>query len=375
MLTLYLSIVLSAVFIPRILHVSYKKKLFDYASARKVHTGNIPRLGGLSFLPIVLIATTFIAAIYLLSGYSFTTGFQKVLPQLCFFVAGAFLLYLVGVKDDLGGLRYRLKFVVQFIVASLLPVSGLWLKNLNGLFGIYALSPWIGIPITILLIVLIINAMNFIDGIDGLAAGLSIVSLVVMGVLFFVAQMWIYAIISLATIGTLIPFLYYNMYGKAEKHKKIFMGDTGSLTLGYVLAFLSLSLSVNAPISALSIGGIPIYLVAFSTLFVPMFDVVRVMFIRLSHHHNPFLPDKSHIHHMLLAKGYTIRKSMTTILVVAYFYGVLNIFSVSKGWNINLIVLVNVALWIAFSVWLAKGQHTLSNAMENKGTTRIKRAS
>ncbi|WP_280765815.1 MraY family glycosyltransferase [Parabacteroides sp. PFB2-10] len=287
---------------------------------------------------------------------------MKVLSQVSFFICGALLLYMTGVRDDLVGVRYRFKFLIQFIVASLLPASGLWLKNLNGLFGIYELAPWVGIPITVLLIVLIINAMNFIDGIDGLAGGLSLVSLIILSTLFAFSHMWIYAVISLATAGVLIPFLYYNMYGKAERQKKLFMGDTGSLTLGYLLAFLCLSLSANIPIVIPVLSKVPVYIVAFSTLFVPMFDVIRVMIVRMAHHKNPFLPDKNHIHHMLLAKGYNVRKAMGTVILMAYLYGILNILALSRGLDINLIAFANLLIWITFSFWLSKGHKTQAEA-------------
>lgn len=360
LLTLCLSALLASIFLIGIMKVSHQKKWYDTTDARTVHTGNIPRLGGLSFFPVILFACLFCVGIYLLAGNKFSNGFIQVISQISFFICGAILLYLTGLRDDLVGVRYRFKFLVQFIVAALLPASGLWLNNLHGLFGIYALSPWIGIPFTILLVMLIVNAMNFIDGIDGLAGGLSIVSLIVLSVLFISSRLWIYAIISLATMGVLLPFLYYNVYGKAEKQKKIFMGDTGSLTLGYLLSFLCLSLAGNISIVSPLMNKVPFYMVAFSTLFLPMFDVIRVMIVRIAHHKNPFLPDKNHIHHMFLAKGYSVRKSTTAIILIACFYACLNIFCISRGLNINLIVAANLLLWTLFSFWLMKGHKTLS---------------
>lgn len=355
LITFCLSVVLTSAFLPGILKVSHKKRLYDEADERKVHAGNIPRLGGLSFLPVVLFACLLCIGIYLLSGFDLSIGFRKVMSQIAFFVCGSLLLYLIGVRDDLVGLRYRTKFYVQFLVASFLPLSGLWLKNLNGLFGIYEIAPWLGIPFTILLVVLIINAMNFIDGVDGLAAGISVVSLIILSTLFVVSQMWGYALISVTTIGVLLPFIYYNVYGKAEQRKKLFMGDTGSLTLGYLLAYLCLSLSTNISIVAPHLSRAPLYMVAFSTLFIPMFDVVRVMIVRIAHHQSPFLPDRNHIHHVLLAKGFSTRQTAGTIILITYLYGIFNIFCLSKGFDINLIFLANLLSWIALNIWLMKG--------------------
>ncbi len=119
-----------------------------------------------------------------------------IVPEFYFLVCGLTLLYLSGIKDDLVGLRYRSKFVVQIIAASLIPLSGLWINNLYGLFGIEELTPWLGIPFTILLTVFIVNAINLIDGIDGLASGLSSISLLTLGSLYLYYDQWIYAMLA-----------------------------------------------------------------------------------------------------------------------------------------------------------------------------------
>lgn len=171
-------------------------------------------------------------------GYEIPTErLHFIIPEFYFMACGLTLLYLSGIKDDLVGLRYRSKFVVQIIAASLIPLSGLWINNLYGLFGIDELTPWLGIPFTILLTVFIVNAINLIDGIDGLASGLSSISLLTLGCLYIYYDQWIYAILAFSTLGVLLPFFYYNVFGKVDRCKKIFMGDTGSLTLGYILAF------------------------------------------------------------------------------------------------------------------------------------------
>ena len=107
------------------------------------------------------------------------------------------------------------------------------------------ISAWVGIPFTVLTIVFITNAVNLIDGIDGLASGLSSVALLVFGVLFIEKGLWMYSIIAFSTFGVLVPFFYYNVFGSVERARKIFMGDTGSLTLGYILSFLAVKYSQN----------------------------------------------------------------------------------------------------------------------------------
>ena len=112
-----------------------------------------------------------------------------------------------------------------------------------GLFGIHELSAYVGIPFTVLTVVFITNAINLIDGIDGLASGLSSVALLVFTFLFISKGLWSYAMLSAGTFGVLVPFFYYNVFGSVERARKIFMGDTGSLTLGYTLSFLAIKYS------------------------------------------------------------------------------------------------------------------------------------
>lgn len=278
---------------------------------------------------------------------------------------GLTLLYLSGIKDDLVGLRYRSKFVVQIIAASLIPLSGLWINNLYGLFGIDELTPWLGIPFTILLTVFIVNAINLIDGIDGLASGLSSISLLTLGCLYIYYGQWIYAILAFSTLGVLLPFFYYNVFGKVDRCKKIFMGDTGSLTLGYILAFLAISYTNYNPERApYSEGAI---VVAFSTLIVPMFDVIRVMLVRIRNHKSLFEADKNHIHHKFLAMRLSPHYAMICILAMALTYSSLNIVLISII-NNNLLLLADIAVWIGLNIWFDK----IRNMKINKNNENIR---
>ena len=152
----------------------------------------------------------------LVVGYRYLIGFQmnhqlngNILLEFLFLSAGCLFLYMTGVEDDLIGVRYRKKFFIQFAVASLLPVSGFYLDNLYGLFGVYILPEYIAIPFTVLLIVFITNAVNLIDGIDGLAAGGSAFSFLVIGLMFSLKGLWLYSMLAFSALGCLIPFLIF----------------------------------------------------------------------------------------------------------------------------------------------------------------------
>lgn len=309
----------------------------------------VPRLGGLSFIPTLLFSLAFTTALRYMYGCGISQGvLHYVIPEFYLLVCGLTLLYLTGIKDDLVGLRYRTKFVIQIISASFLPLSGLWINNLYGLFGIHELTPWLGIPFTILVVVFITNAINLIDGIDGLASGLSSVTLAILGSLFLHHKMWMYATLAFSTLGMLLPFFYYNVFGQAERCKKIFMGDTGSLTLGYILSFLTIRFcSYNPDIMPFQDGAI---VISFSTLIVPLFDVIRVMLVRMRAHRGLFTADKNHIHHKFLAMGFSPRGAMLSILMIACLFSCLNIFLIPYV-NNTLMLLADIALWVGLNLW------------------------
>ncbi len=344
-----ISVFLSGLIIPRILVVAFRKRLFDVPDSRKIHQGPIPRLGGLSFVPTILFSLTFVIGLrYLLKVPIDAAQVSIVVPEFCFLVCGLTLLYLSGIKDDLVGLRYRTKFLIQLLAAVFFPLSGLWINNLYGLFGLYDLPAWAGIPFTLFVVVFITNAINLIDGIDGLASGLSSVALAVLGSLFLYEGLWLYATLAFSTLGVLLPFFYYNVFGEAERCKKIFMGDTGSLTLGYILSFLAVRYSAYTPAFApLSEGAL---VIAFSTLLVPIFDVIRVILVRFRTHRGLFSPDRNHIHHKFLAMGFTARQAMLSILGLACLFSCTNIILISSLDN-TLLLLVDIAVWTGLNIW------------------------
>lgn len=347
-LAFVISVFIARLIIPRILMISLRKKLFDIPDERKIHKRAIPRLGGVSFFPTILFSCCIVLAFRTLTGYSISTVQTiYVLPEYLLLVCGMVLLYLTGIADDLMGVRYRQKFVIQIICACFFSIAGLWINNLYGLCGIYFLPAWIGIPLTILIVVFITNAINLIDGIDGLASGLSSVSLLVFGLLFINKGLWSYSMIAFSTVGVLVPFFYYNVFGSAEHARKIFMGDTGSLTLGYILSFLAIKYSQNTDFIPITQGA---FLIAFSTLIVPAFDVVRVVIVRIYHGKSPFEPDKNHIHHQFLAMGFTVRKSMLLILLISCVLSGLNILLMPNV-NNTILLIGDIIVWIGLNLW------------------------
>ena len=359
---------LGMVIIPRILVISHKKRLYDVPDARKVHTMPVPRLGGLSFFPVILMSMFLVIGfrLYFWDVDTSSLSFNMLYEYLFLFV-GMTLLYLVGVCDDLVGVGYRYKFAVQIAAAFLLVLSGNWFDSFGGLFGIYSVPVWVGVPFTVFIVVYITNAINLIDGIDGLASGLCCIALSVLSVIFFLRGQYVYALLAICTLGILMPFWCYNVFGNANRGHKLFMGDAGSLTLGYVISFLIIHMSVTNEVSPTLSN--PYMVIAFSTVLVPLLDVIRVVLHRLREHKNPFLPDKNHFHHKLLRTGMRVRMVMVTIICVSVFFIALNIV-LDNHLNVNCILFLNLSLWTVLHLlidWLiARNRQKRESAFDKR---------
>ena len=340
--------------IPNILLISMRKRLFDMPDQRKVHKHPVPRLGGVSFFPVILfvmcITTVLRLHIGTLPNIFFTADIAT--EMLCL-IAGLTMLYLLGIADDLIGVRYRQKFVVQIASAALFPLAGLYIHDFYGLLFINELSPFIGIPLTMLLTVFITNAINLIDGIDGLSSGLCLVALTMLGLFFAYTQLWMYTLLSIACIGVLSTFFLYNVFGKAERGRKIFMGDTGSLTMGYILSFLIVKFCMTFDGYESSAGGSPL-VIAFSILLVPCLDVCRVVLGRIRRKAHPFKPDKTHIHHKFLAMGFNARRSLIIIQFMSTSFIIITATLVYVGMNSTLIFALDIIVWIALNLWFSR---------------------
>ena len=332
------------ILIPLIMNFCKRKKLYDIPNERKVHHNAVPRLGGISFMPSMMLA--FILAI-LVMGRMTGKDLHVSLWWICFLVS-LVMIYAVGLVDDLVGLTARSKFAVQIVAASLLPFSGLYINHLYNFLGIGDIPFWVGALLTIFMIVYIDNAINLIDGIDGLAAGLSFLALGGFLACFVHFRLITFCVLISGLMGVLVPYLYFNICGNPEKNKKIFMGDSGSLTLGFILSTLFVKLAMSTPRAAtIRREGLTL---AITMLVVPMFDVARVVIVRLMHHRPLFEADKNHIHHKLLRMGLSQHQTLFTILLMAIFFGLLNITLVfSLGQTLTTVLVLDIILYIAFN--------------------------
>lgn len=338
--------------IPRIILISMKKHLFDIPNKRKSHIDSISRLGGSSFLPVISFTFFFTFTLWLVTSEinEITSDFFiPIVTMIC----GSTLLFLLGIKDDLIGVKYSHKLRIQLLAAICLVLGGTYFNNFYGLLGIDAIPAPVGIPFTIFIVTFFINAFNFIDGVDGLASGIAFLSFLTFGFCFTFEHEYAYGSLAFAGAGTLLPFMRYNM---SPSLRKIFMGDTGSLTLGLLLSFLALRYAMHIDCRT---GILPYpFAVAWAPLFLPMFDATRVILMRLTEKKSPFVPDRKHIHHKLLDCGYSHRKT-TFILLTATLTFIVGNAILSCFANINLILCADL---IAATLL----NHTLNKLRQSK---------
>ena len=342
-----ISFLIANFMIPNILLASLKKRLLDVPNKRSVHTVTSSRLGGLSFFPSVIVS---ISATMALGGLiDMQILGNSVTVQFLITMGSCFVMYCIGIFDDVVGLRYGVKFIAQLFAALLVVASGMWVNNLHGLFGVYEVTAWVGVPLSVLLIMFIMNALNLIDGIDGLCSGLSMIALFVYGAFFIEVGEMAQSLVDFALFGCLLAFFRYNVRGFAHRTLKIFMGDTGSLVTGTILSISAIRLTQFQG----EYGGetFPL-LLAYSVLIVPCFDVLRVMISRKRKGNNMFMPDKTHIHHKLLSLGLSARRSLVLILLMSASFVVLNV-ALNMFMPEELIVLVDVAVFTLLNVYIS----------------------
>ena len=349
-----LAVLLGRIIIPRILVISLRKRLFDIPDFRKIHQHPISRLGGVTFFPVIVLVMCTVTLIGVhFDGFANHFFSANIAGEMICLMAGLVLLYIIGVCDDLIGVRYSRKLLVQVLASAFLPFAGLYVADFYGLFGVDVVSPFIGIPLTMLLTVFVTNAINLIDGIDGLASSLCMIALLVFGISFARYGVWMYAMLAFVCLGVLIPFFLYNVFGNAEHGSKIFMGDTGSLTLGFILSLLAVKYLLFVSADSSAVYGTPIVWV-FSLMLVPCLDVCRVVLNRLQRKANPFKPDKTHIHHKFLMMGFTPRRTLVLIQLMSLFFIGLTIFLIQVGVLAYWVLILDILVWTLMHIWFSR---------------------
>jgi UDP-N-acetylmuramyl pentapeptide phosphotransferase/UDP-N-acetylglucosamine-1-phosphate transferase len=286
------SLIIAIIAIPAIIKVATIKHLMDEPdSERKLHSARTPTLGGIA----IFAGTVF--------AFSFFSDYLMATNEIKFMTSGLILLFFAGIKDDILLLTPLKKLGVQAASALLITLMGkLYLTNLWGMFEVTQIPAALGIFITFFIIVALINAFNLIDGVNGLAGGLGLIASAFFGTWFYLTEAPSLSILSFSLAGSLLGFLVFNFH-----RGKIFMGDTGSMLIGFIVSILAIKFIENnrvpgVEVSQYYIKGAPG--VAMATVIVPLFDMTRVFFQRILKGKNPFSADRRHVHHMLLDSGW-----------------------------------------------------------------------
>ena len=340
-----ISLIFSLIGTPLVVKLCNTRGLLDLPNARKVHKHGIPRLGGILFMPSLSVGVL-ITLLIMYQGISkgFNIGISNVMMAV-----GAIMIYLIGLFDDLKGLKATHKFIIQTIAALIFPLCNLIINDLHGLFGIHEIPIWVGYPLTVFVILLIVNAMNLIDGIDGLASGLAFLILGSFAYLYYDLGAYLFCLISTSLAGATLAFFFFNFYGKVGR-LKTFMGDSGSLFLGYVIAYLAIKYQMsNEPI------GFPYreesLLISFTLVFLPCIDVIRVAILRKLRGRSMFEADKTHIHHRIMQMGLDMHTTLGIIIALFVSISLINYGLYVGGLQTGYIIGVDLTIYTLF-IWI-----------------------
>ncbi|MEY2639142.1 MAG: hypothetical protein RIR90_624 [Bacteroidota bacterium] len=309
-----LSFVITFYSIPVIILVANWKKLYDLPGDRKIHSAPVPSLGGLGiFVGFML-------------GVLLFTNAQEVFGVFQYFIACFIVIFFFGIKDDILMLSPMKKFMGQMaVVAILMFKANLLITNMYGFLNITYIDPAVSYLLTGFTILVVMNAYNLIDGVDGLAGSLSVITCLSFGTFFLLSNDIFYALLGYSFAASLMAFLIYN-YSPA----RIFMGDTGAMLAGAVNAILVIRfIETGEQSQILPILTTPA--IGFGILMIPLLDTLRVFAIRILHGRSPFSPDRNHVHHLMLDRGYSHRKITLLLSGLSILFIFLSYFAMPLG--------------------------------------------
>ncbi|MDX1365724.1 MAG: MraY family glycosyltransferase [Arenibacter latericius] len=320
-----------------------RKRLMDTPVSRSMHSSRTPTLGG---IVVFIIFSITLITLALLLGLP-----QDSLLDILAILAGTILLMSAGVKDDLIGISPKKKLIIQIFAACVVVIlTDLRITDCYGIFGLGELPYIVSVLLTLFVFIVVINAFNLIDGLDGLAGTIGIITSTAFGIFYFLNDRTSMILVSFALIGSLMGFLRHNL----SRKRKIFMGDSGSMFVGFLLAYQAISFLNyhTVEVNGESFAEAPI--IAIAILSFPLLDTLRVFCIRISQKRSPFSADRNHIHHRLLDMKFT-HKRASLILGFLNVIAILTALLIS-GLQINLqLLILLVALPIIYSSpWLFK---------------------
>jgi UDP-GlcNAc:undecaprenyl-phosphate GlcNAc-1-phosphate transferase len=331
------SFIISFLIIPVIIKYSIEKNLVDIPGRRKIHKKITPSMGG-----IAIFLGFFIASLIWIDISQW--------KDVRFIMIALFMVFFIGVRDDLIPLRPAMKLLGQILTSSfLILLFDFRLKSFYGLLGIYDIPIAVSYSITLFTIIVITNSFNLIDGLDGLAGTIASIALLAFGISFVLVGDAIYSIITFCMLGAVIAFLFFNW-----EPSEIFMGDTGALVIGMMISIVAIhfievqyNLPPNHPYKIQACVS-----AAICTILLPLADTLRVFILRIAKKRSPFTPDKNHIHHHIMRLGLSHSKSTFFLGIVQV--GVIVAFLFLRDINDNYLMLGILSFCVISSVLLDK---------------------
>lgn len=325
------ALIVSLVLMPAVIWLANKTGAMDAPNARKVHTKPIPRIGGLGIYAGFMAAVVFVAVKFGLDG-------EQLKETIGLIVSGS-LIVALGLADDYKNLPAKIKLLGQICAAAVLVVGfGVRIDFVTDPFGDYIYLEWFAIPATMFWLVGLTNTVNLIDGLDGLAAGVAAIASFTILLIALEQNFILVAVLTAALAGAAVGFLKYNFH-PAE----IFMGDTGSMFLGFMLAGISVTGAVKSVATIALI--VPIF-----ALGLPILDTTFAIVRRLRGGVPIFKPDKGHLHHRLLSVGFTQRQAVLLMYVISALFGLSAIALTEVSCQIAAVILLLVVAGIIYGV-------------------------
>lgn len=338
--------------IPKIISVARYKRLMDNPNERSSHRRSTPNLGGIAFYITIMLS------FYFLDQADRYNTIPSLLP-------GLTILFIMGLKDDLTVLSARTKFMSQIVASLFLLVHFKYeIYSLNGFMGIQSLNPYLSAFLALFLMVAIINAFNLIDGIDGLASIIGMIIFVLYGILFYRTHSYFIFGLSLVMVGSLAAFLRYNF----SNRMKIFMGDTGSMLVGFIIAAMSIRLLSLPKEEILHLPFRPenVPFVAAAILIIPLYDMTRVFIIRLLNKKGPFYPDRNHIHHILIDQLHFTHAKASILLGLCNIAFLLFIHYLSIHFSVYVLTAVFLTILLLLTILLQQLKKTQRYKLQEK---------
>ena len=336
-LALLVAAVLAFAVTPLVKRLAQKVGAMDVPTdGRRMHHRPIPRMGGLAIFTAFLVSTLLFA-------------FPEIDREVRGILLGAVIIVILGVLDDIFTLHAGLKFVAQIAAAVVTVLHGCRIEHFMGL----QLATWLSYPVSVIWIVTITNAVNFIDGLDGLAAGVCAISAGAMLVVALLVADFMSAVMLAAIVGACVGFIPYNF-----NPAKIFMGDTGSTFLGFMLSTISIY-------GLFKMYAIISFAVPFLVLGLPIFDICFAVVRRVSKGQSPMHADRGHVHHRLIDMGFSQKQAVAIAYMLSAILGMAAVVLTNDGETQALIFLAAVVVVGGIGFWVIFG-HRHKDAQKHK---------